>query len=475
MSSAPRNIVGKMIEDPEIVKLVDLCLTDQASPEQWQTLSDLIVERQDVCQYYAAQAITGARLAWLSKVDEDINREILERIEKDDLLTATPETATASRFSYRRVALTVGAFCAAVVLLLAGIGVSLLYQNHAIPNSNIAASGPVPPTIVVQDVPGHSEPLEIFGNEILDLPRGIFHATTASGMKVEFSGPLKLRVEKPMDWRLIYGKLIADVNPVSHGFTVTTHHGRVTDLGTRFGVAVGSDNTTQVVVYQGSVVVQSGTASQQLHQGHGVTIPSVNMLQTLTVVEPATFLRPEEIAPAVITSVQHNGPNETSPYNIVRGGFREGAVAYVDRVHQWSGMMAGGLPKALTDQDYVQLPNDWKYDAKWNLRDDLEINFQFSQPVVAYLLVDERLKTPDWLEERFTKTSVIIGLDKGSHSDARTGTSYQLPLESGPGKSIDASLRIWKITLPEGGELKIGPLGQRNSDWVVPGLVARPL
>ncbi len=474
MSSDPKPIVGKMIEEPEIVKLVDLCLTDQASPEQWQTLSDLIVQRKDVCQYYAAQAITGARLAWVSKIDEESGREILERIEKDDLLAAT--TADSSgRFSYRRVALTVGAFCAAALLLFGGIGVSLLYQNHSLPKSNIAASGPVPPTIVVDNVPGHAQPLKIYGKEVLDLPAGVFQATTASGMKVQFAGPLKLRVEEPMDWRLIYGKLIADVNPVSHGFTVTTHHGKITDLGTRFGVAVGFNNITQVIVYQGSVVVQSGSQSQRLAQGDGVAIPSLNTLESLAMVDAETFLTPEEIAPAVITQLQHNGNPEAAQYQIIRGGFREGATAYVDRVHEWSGMFAGGLPKALTDQDYVQLPNDWKYGADWNLRDDLQLTFTFSQPVIAYLLVDERLDTPDWLTERFTKTSVTIGLDKGSHSDPRTGVSYQLPQEVGPGKSIDVSLRIWKITLPEGGDLKLGPLGNRNNDWVVPGLVARPL
>ncbi|MEW4562285.1 FecR domain-containing protein [Bremerella sp. JC770] len=474
MSSQPRKIVGRMLEEPELVKLVDLCLTDQASPQQWQTLSDLIVERKDVCEYYAAQAITGARLAWVSKIDEDSGREILERIEKDDLLAAS-DPAMGKAFSYRRVALTVGAFCAAALLLFGGIGVSLLYQNHALPKSNVATSGPVPPTILVHDVPGKTKPVAVFGNEVLDLPAGVFQATTSSGMQVEFSGPLKLRVQKPMEWRLIYGKLIATVNPVSQGFTVTTHQGSVTDLGTKFGVAVGHDNITKVAVYQGTVVVQSGRSSQQLEQGQGVRIPSISTLDTLAVVSEEEFLRVEEIAPSVITDVRHNGNSAASPYRIVRGGFREGATAYVDRVHQWSGLFAGGLSPALTDEDYVQLPNDWKYDDNWNLRDDLKITFEFSRPVVAYLLVDERLRAPAWLSERFTKTSIVIGLDKGSHSDPRTNTRYQLPQIAGPGNSIDVSLRVWKITLPEGGSLEIGPIGHRSSDWVVPGLVTRPL
>ncbi|MHC2067347.1 FecR domain-containing protein [Bremerella sp. T1] len=474
MNSSPKKIVGQMIDDPKILKLVDLCLSDQASPEQWQELSQLIVERKDVCEYYAAQAVTGARLAWISKIDEESEREILERIEKDDLLAAIEEPS-ATQFSYRRVTLTVGAFCAAMLILFGGLAVSLLYQNHSLPKSNVASSGPVPPTIVVANVPGHSKPLEIYGDDVLDLPEGIFDATTASGMTVQFSGPLKLRVDQPLSWRLIYGKLIAEVNSISNGFTVHTPHASVVDLGTKFGVAFGEDGQTKVLVYEGNVSVTSGTVARKLVSGEGLSIASIGNFQKLDPVSAEQFLIPSGIPTSIIADVQHNSVNDAQPFSIVRGGFREGAPAYVDRVHQWSGVDAGGIPKWMADQDYVQFPNDWKFDSDWNRRSDLEIRVQFSGPVVAYLLMDERLEEPDWLTQRFTKTSITIGLDKGSHEDPRTGSNYKLPQEKGPGRSIDVSLRVWRIVLPDGGELQLGPLGQRNSDWVVPGLVARPL
>ncbi|RCS54077.1 hypothetical protein DTL42_02695 [Bremerella cremea] len=471
--SEQQDVVGKQIEDPEILKLVDLCITDRATPEQWQTLSDLIVQRKDVSQYFAAQALINARLAMVSKFDADQERELLKRIEQDDLLEPA-SLAAPPVLQVRRVVAAVSLVTAAALLLFGGLAISVWYQSYTTPGPAVASSGPVPPAVLISGIPGESEARAYFGQEIINLPKGIYQGVTSSGVKVELAGPVRIRINKPMSWRLFYGKVVADVPPTSHGFTVNTHNASVVDLGTKFGVAVDANNFTEVVVYQGSVELRTGSTLQRMVQGDAFEVPIGGKLVKIAANNVATFLKPGEIPPSVISEVRSNSPHNEKPYQIVRGGFREGALAYVDRVHQWSGI-SDSLPSSLIDLDYVQMVGDWKYNAKWQKRSDLELTVVFNRPTVAYLLVDERLPTPSWLTQHFSDTGISVGMDKGSHQDSRSLANYKLSQEEGPGKSIDVILRVWKAVLPEGGDLTIGPIGSRSTDWEVPCLVARPI
>ena len=47
-------------------------------------------------------------------------------------------------------------------------------------------------------------------------------------------------------------------------------------------------------------------------------------------------------------------------YEIVPGGMREDAVAFVDRDYQWNGVDAKGIPSYLVGGDYVKTFNDDK-------------------------------------------------------------------------------------------------------------------
>lgn len=473
MSESPE-IVGKIIDDPHILELVDLCLTDRATPEQWKELSELIVNRKDVSQYFAAQSITNARLATISRVEAEQERELLQRIENDSQVEL-PTAESGNQFQLRRVVTAVGLTVAATLLLFGGLAVSVWYQSHTTPAPSITSSGPVPPAVIVTGIPGESAPHPFYGRDLIELPPGNFQGVTSSGVKVELVGPLRIRVDKPMSWRLFYGKVVADVPPSSHGFTITTHNASVVDLGTKFGVAVDADNFTEVMVYQGSVELRTGNTLQRMVEGEAYQVPIGGKLEELAAIDLPTFLKPGDVPPSVISEVRHNGVHTEKPYKIVRGGFHEGATAYVDRVHKWTGASASGLPAPLIDLDYVQMANDWKYDAKWKKRNNLEFTFVFNRPTVAYLLVDERLPVPSWLPRNFRDMGYSVGMDKGSHEDPRSKTSYQLRQEDGPGKSIDVSLRVWRAVLPDGGELKVGPIGNRSIDWVVPCLVARPI
>lgn len=473
MSEHPE-VVGKMPNDPKILELVDLCVSNRATAQQWQELSRMIIERKDVAQYYAALAITNARLATIGKLETDQEQAILKKIEQRDAFDPV-DTASTSRFSWRRVAVPVALITTAAVLLLGGFAVRFLYHSHSASSNPIAASGPVPPALTLTVIDGEAEPRTFYGREILELPAGSYQGVTSSGVRVQLAGPLRIRIDKPLAWRLFYGKVVADVPPESQGFAIRTHNALVVDLGTRFGVGVGGGNTTQVTVYQGRVDVQTGSSHRQLATGGAIQVPISGTFKDMRLISMDAFLAPGDVPPSVISEVRHNSPHTNPTYKIVRGGFHDGVLAYVDRVHKWSGVTAGGMPFELNDLDYVQLPNDWKYDAQWRKRDDLEMTFVFNRPTVAYLLMDERLPIPNWLPKSFRDMGKSVGLDKGSHSDPRRGVDYRLPLGDASGESIDATFRVWRAVLPEGGELKIGPLGSHSRNWEMPCLVARPI
>src|SRR5690606_30011403 len=70
-------------------------------------------------------------------------------------------------------------------------------------------------------------------------------------------------------------------------------------------------------------------------------------------------------------------------YEVVSGGLREDAKAYVDRPYEWNGHTEAGLPEFLRAADYIKTFNDFK-------RRDLEITVQLARPCTLYVLWDER-------------------------------------------------------------------------------------
>ncbi|EAQ81421.1 FecR domain-containing protein [Blastopirellula marina] len=475
--NARRNVQGKLISNAVVLDLMDLCLTDRASPEQWKTFSDLIVAQPEVRDCFAAQAKASARLALIAQFDA-----VPEVAPQSQAEKATLSLSGRKRLDRRIPILPVsrGAWIAlaiglAAVLICCCTIVGYRWMTPGINQQLIAASGPVPPAVQVFGLSGEAGPRNFFGGDEIELPLGKYKAKTSAGAQLQLTGPLRIRVVRPLHWRLYYGKLIAEVPSEGHGFTIQTDQASVVDLGTKFGVAVDRKGDSKIIVYDGSVELTSGSARRNMAKGDAFAVPTTGKIEELAFMDPISFLEYSDIPLSVISEVHHNGADQEATYQIMRGGFVEDAPAYTDRIHQWNGVLASGLPPQLVGLDYVRMANDWKFDDQLALREDLTITYQFSRPAVAYLLVDERLPKPEWLRRDFADTGWLVGLDKGSHHDQETKINYELEQAKGAGASIDVVLRVWRVILPQGGELKVGPIGNRADDWVLPCLVARPI
>ena len=74
----------------------------------------------------------------------------------------------------------------------------------------------------------------------LKLDAGIARIEFFSGARIMIEGPAELRLISPAEAFCASGRLSADVPPQAQGFRIGTPQASVVDLGTSFGISVGS-------------------------------------------------------------------------------------------------------------------------------------------------------------------------------------------------------------------------------------------
>ncbi|MEM6753077.1 MAG: FecR family protein, partial [Cyanobacteria bacterium P01_C01_bin.38] len=105
---------------------------------------------------------------------------------------------------------------------------------------------------------------DLYAAQRFTLEEGVAEITTTSGAVAILEGPAKIELINENAIRLSSGRLVGMVNtPSAKGFLVTTPHMDVTDLGTEFGVAVGTDSI-EVSVFEGAVEIRGPRLKSQL-------------------------------------------------------------------------------------------------------------------------------------------------------------------------------------------------------------------
>lgn len=131
--------------------------------------------------------------------------------------------------------------------------------------------------------------------ENIELTKGALELVTARGAKVVVEAPASFRFESAGYLRLIRGKVAADVPPSAKGFTVITPDGNAVDLGTRFGVDVPLNGSSEVHVFQGEVIAQpKGTVSKQSLRG-GEALSMGSGTGTARELRSSAFIQPDEM------------------------------------------------------------------------------------------------------------------------------------------------------------------------------------
>jgi hypothetical protein len=307
---------------------------------------------------------------------------------------------------------------------------------------------------------------------------GTVELTFDTGAKVRVFGPAAIEISSPMSILCLRGRVNALVGETGKGFTIDTPKARIVDLGTQFGVNISERGDTEVVVFQGSVdltqtkgedplqrsgVQRSGIQRRRLYQGDALRVSDYDQAQRLVAVQRGDFFPSSAADPfglrraPLIEDVRDNirAGESTKCYQIVRGGLREDAPSFVDRMHQWNGVDAAGLPSFLLGADYVMPFNDDKFIS------DLRVDLQIARPAVCYVFLDDNMPAPDWLREGFQDTGRKIGLD-----GAKTIWHKKNKLGAGPGASVDFVFSVWRREVTQPGVVSFGgvtPPDQKRS------------
>ncbi|MCC7475794.1 MAG: FecR domain-containing protein [Pirellulales bacterium] len=288
--------------------------------------------------------------------------------------------------------------------------------------------------------------------------------------------------------RLTSGRIKMRVSEDSgRGFVIETPYGEIKDLGTEFGVDLTEQGKAGLVVFEGTVDLLVGKSgqnpsvennkAQRLIGGEGVVFNDrgqFDRIGSISTGHGGTFKRNNEHSgegsPALIVGVSDNlRTSETKKlYEIGTGGFKEDALAYVDRPnHDWSGVDRRGLPRYLLGADYVKTFNDDK------ALDHIAISVTLAKPARLFVFFDDRVPTPAWLKTGFRNTGDKIGHDAGTYR-LRSGQYANFTRGKGPGKSIDSVFTVWEKKCESPGTVVLGSeIAEKSSAMY--GIAALPL
>lgn len=457
-------------------------LSDEAAREldQWLLSHPGAIEHfLDYCQLHIDLAIdmrADQALDSFRKRQEVVASAVGPQLASERSATVSPRSLGTSRTSICGMsnwAVYGAAICGAMLIAVAGIGwwVNERTQENRAPldATQLAALG----TPAISSVQLGS------GTTTLELP-------DIGSVVVE--GPADFQLLGPMRARLNKGRIKVHVKkPSGYGFVVETPDGEVTDLGTEFGLDVASQTGTGLVVFQGSVDLRLGQSPEMIEDsrverlfgGDGVWFSKVGELDRVMSVATGTdgtfrlLTGDGGESSAIITNVTDNIRTDGMKkfYEIVPGGMREDALAYVDRQeHEWNGLNEAGLPRYLVGADYVKPFNNDKF------RSDIEIELTLSKPARVFVIFDDqRVAPPEWLRRDYQRYGDRIGLDMGKSFTEKGEVITASERDVGPGQSIDQAFSIWERKVPKAGRIKLGSIGSDKVLSAMYGIAAVPL
>ncbi len=214
---------------------------------------------------------------------------------------------------------------------------------------------------------------------ILRLQSGVAELTFDSGARVVIEGPAEFVTLDRNRGSLSSGRLVAHVPKRAKGFTVESPGPAVTDLGTEFGMSVGTAGTTEVHVFTGQVDVALAPPPET---PAGAARQTVRLVQDEAILCPPAGGTPQRMAAAPTEFIQTTTASAASPnamaQDVLTGlGKRltcDGTLA--DAIGASPGQFVGGPPEYVpgrkntqalrligNEQQHVVLPYDSRDDA----------------------------------------------------------------------------------------------------------------
>ena len=331
---------------------------------------------------------------------------------------------------------------AAAVVALLGIAWLWFHQTRVVAFDIVSVSSDA--------VPDWKKECRMRTND-LRMTRGTMQLRLSSGVTMDVTAPIEVKLIDAMHVRVLSGRVTADVGEHGKGFVIETPQTRIVDLGTRFGVDASDSAHTDVVVFEGQVeLYEKGVAESValLNKGEGLRVGSHRRASRIVSVTGSdelnawsTQARPAEsaviafVTDSMVTNDEgaKKWPSLRNFYRIVPGGLRDGALAFAEEIDQWR-----DVPPSLSGSDLVRT---FAVDGfNWWM----QMSVTVQRPCDVFVFVDMRNEVPVWLSQEFTNTGEKVTLDRISHkAPQRVANRFEFA--------------IWKKTVTQPGEVKLGP------------------
>ncbi|WP_437202903.1 FecR domain-containing protein [Planctomicrobium sp. SH664] len=433
----------------QLTELIDAVLDDRATLEDWDRLSEIIAHNPQASDYFAIQASLHVRLQELAAT-LPAGRQVSPAVFQDALQESSARRTATGRSRWLRGSSLV------IVIIPVIFALSVIWRPRGTPpgQGHLASTEPQIAELRFlnpeRDQPLETPPRPLRRGEHLSLKEGLVEVRFANRIVMRLSAPCEATLEDGMNCILHRGKAFVTVPNGISGFRVRVAETDITDYGTEFGVSINEDAVAEVAVVKGKVGVRSEQTrgETQLVTGQGVTIEAGVLKRLYLVTDDSFPSSPVRVQRSrTIVDVRDNlrDIDSLKYYRVVPGAFREDARIYVDRLHEFNGMTAAGLPGYLRDADYLMTFNG-------DRQEDLRLLITLSQAADLYVLFDHRLEIPDWLQE-YQRLPEFIGVDEQTISQGPER------LGIGAGVSVDRKLSIWKKHVDAPGTVALGPVG----------------
>jgi hypothetical protein len=272
----------------------------------------------------------------------------------------------------------------------------------------------------------------------LKLVRGALQLWLESGVLLDCTAPVVLKLESPLRIRLVHGSLDVDVGDRGFGFTVVTPAGEVVDLRTEFRVAATSGGDVQVAVISGKVEVRREQSPEiSVTEGEAVSVRqtgSPQRVQTVQLDRAADNARGAGrsiLIESVADNLRKEGMHRFD--GVVPGGMQSRVKVFVDRPGpKWKLLRGQAWPEEPDGADLVQTFQAERWDDQFALR------LKVARACALFLLRDPRNPVPAGIERDFSDSGLRVRAHPWTGSAITTGSK---PLKNA---GFEIPFEVWK-------------------------------
>ena len=264
-------------ESSDLSELCDAVFDDRATPEQVQQLEELVLSSPDLKRQYVELVHQHASLSWSVVEGEPLDTPPKSVADASSIPIVGLNSKVTSAQTGRRAYWPVGAIAIAATVIITLL-TPLFWVDGGGSDKTVASLASTKNCLWrATDLPTANGSRLFSGR--MTLVEGLATIRFDHGVDVNVEAPADFEIVATDQICLNFGRLVATAERGAEGFTVRTPTAKLIDQGTEFGVVVGDDGVSDVVVFDGLVEARIDVTgdSRFLETGERIRISSANV------------------------------------------------------------------------------------------------------------------------------------------------------------------------------------------------------